>query len=124
MSVKDLKMKKLKTVAVALLDKNRIVAVRLYVVENTPPSTISFIMKKPKVIVRSRLGRDVKMLDLNMIRNDKTYQKLIELSNVYDYDSKRCKLCRRKTNYTHMILHLMKGHKEHIEKTLKEIETS
>jgi len=111
---------KVKAVAVALLDKQRVLALKLYL-DGYPPSTISSILKQPKILVRSRLHRDFKSVDIKMIKDNITYQKLTELDCVYDYNTRRCKLCNKKKNYTAMVNHLIKYHKDYIEKILNEI---
>jgi hypothetical protein len=98
--------KMLKTVAFALFDKDRLVMIRYYL-SGMSPSEISYLLVYNRITVRSRIQRGVKQMDINMIKDDNIFKKLMGLKEVYDPKCSKCLLCERKVNYGDMLKHLM-----------------
>ena len=113
--------KKLKTVAIALFDKSRIEMIRYYVVNNYSPSSIARILCYDTKTVRVRIQFSKGLVDLDMIKNDKVYKKLMSLEDVYDYRKSRCLLCSKRKNYGDMLRHLLASHNEYLHQKLTEV---
>jgi len=113
--------RKLKTVAIALFDKSRLEMLRFYVVNNYSPSEIARIMCYETHMVRSRVQHTLSIIDINMIKNDVVYKRLMSLEDVYDYQRSRCKLCGKRKNYGDMLNHLLVSHNEYVMSKLNEV---
>ena len=76
---------RLRTVAIALFDKARIEMLRYYVVNNYSPSEIARIMCYETKDVRSKIQHTIKIIDVNMIKNDVVYKRLMSLEDFQFY---------------------------------------
>jgi len=112
--------KKLKTIAVALFDKDRLTMVRFYL-DGIRPSDIARYLVYERTYVRSMIQRSLQTLDIDMIKNDEVLKKLMELKEVYDSKCRICLLCKRRVNYVDILKHLMSEHKDHLQKILNEV---
>jgi hypothetical protein len=113
--------KKLKTVAIALFDKSRIEMIRYYVVNNYSPSEIARIMCYETPMVRSRVQHTLYIIDVDMVKNDVVYKRLMSLEDVYDYRSGKCILCGKRKNYGDMLNHLLASHSEYVATKLTQV---
>jgi len=112
---------RLRTVAIALFDKSRIEMLRYYIVNNYSPSVIARIMCYETKDVKSKIHHTIKIIDVEMIKNDKVYKKLMSLEDVYDYQRSRCKLCGKRKFYEEMLKHLLTTHNEYVHLKLNEV---
>jgi hypothetical protein len=112
--------KKLKTVAVALFDKDRLTMVKLYL-NGIRPSDIARYLVYERTYVRSMIQRSLQSLDIDMVKNDEIYKKLMGLKEVYDLKCSICLLCSRKVSYADMLKHLLSHHKDYLHKILNEV---
>jgi len=112
---------RLRTIAIALFDKARIEMLRFYIVNNMSPSEIARIMCYETKDVRSKVQHTLKIVDVEMIKNDKVYKKLMSLEDVYDYRNKKCLLCSRRKNYSEMLKHLLTSHDGYVHLKLNEV---
>jgi len=111
---------KLKTIAIALFDKDRLVMIRCYV-DGMSPSEIAGFLAYDRITVRSKIQRGLNQVDINMIKDDNIFKKLMGLKEVYDFKCNICLLCERKVNYVDMLKHLLSHHKDYLIKILNEV---
>jgi hypothetical protein len=114
-------MDKLKTIALALFDKSRLEMIRYYVVNNMSPSEIARITYYKTKDVRIKIQHTLKLVDVDMIKNDMIYKRLMSLEDVYDYRNNKCLLCGKRKHYGEMMNHLLSSHKEYLEIKMIEV---
>jgi hypothetical protein len=71
--------------------------------------------------VKVRIQFSKRLIDLNMIKDNVIYKRLMSLEDVYDYQRSRCKLCGKRKNYGDMLRHLLASHNEHLMSKLNEV---
>jgi hypothetical protein len=111
---------KLKTIAIALFDKDRLTMVKLYL-NGIRPSDIAGFLAYDRITVRSKIQRGLNQVDVNMIKDDNIFKKLMGLKEVYDFRCNICLLCSRKVSYADMLKHLLAYHKDYLIKVLNEV---
>jgi predicted DNA-binding protein YlxM (UPF0122 family) len=112
---------RLRTVAIALFDKARIEMLRFYIVNNYSPSEIARIMCYETKDVRSKIQHTLRIVDVDMIKNDAIYKKLMSLEDVYDTCHLKCKLCGKRKFYEEMLKHLLTSHDGYVHLKLNEV---
>ena len=112
---------KLRTVAIALFDKARIEMLRYYVVNNYSPSEIARIMCYMTSDIRSKVRHTLHIVDVDMIKNDVVYKRLMNLEDVYDYRNSKCLLCGKRKGYSEMLKHLLTSHDGYVHLKLNEV---
>jgi hypothetical protein len=111
---------KLKTIAFALFDKDRLLMIRCYI-DGMSPSEIAGFLAYDRIIVRSKIQRGLNQVDIDMIKDDDIFKKLMGLKEVYDLKCSTCLLCKRRVNYADMLKHLLSHHKDYLHKVLDEV---
>jgi hypothetical protein len=112
--------KKLKTIALALFDKSRLEMVRWYI-DGIRPSDIAHFLGYDRKLVRGRIQKTIKVIDLNMVKDNVIYKKLMDLEDIYNHQNEKCKLCGKRKHYTEMLNHLLASHLDILEQKLKEV---
>jgi hypothetical protein len=85
------------------------------------PSEIAHILGYSRIAVRSKIQSMYKTVDLDMIKDDNIFRKLVSLNEVYDMKLRRCKLCNKWISFSDVLKHLLSHHKDYLHKVLNEV---
>jgi hypothetical protein len=72
-------------------------------------------------MVRSRVQHTLYIIDVDMVKNDVVYKRLMSLEDIYDYRRSKCLLCGKRKNYGDMLNHLLASHSEYVTAKLTQV---
>jgi hypothetical protein len=116
----DLIERRLKTIAISVTNKDRLIAVKLYL-DGVRPSDIARFLCYDRTRIRSTIQHTIRIIDLDMIKNEDIYDALMNLEVIYDFKNDKCTLCNRRIHISDMLKHLLTSHHTYLMSKLNEV---